>query len=67
DTPNHFAPQQERRKKTDVAPVTEVKSTKYSKGYKTSAGSKKQNQRSNSEKQIKIVPDTETNQPEQLD
>ncbi|KAA6344862.1 MAG: hypothetical protein EZS28_052207, partial [Streblomastix strix] len=39
----------ERRKKADVAPVTEDKSAKHSKGNKTSAGSKKQKQGFNSE------------------
>ncbi|KAA6393996.1 MAG: hypothetical protein EZS28_010475 [Streblomastix strix] len=65
DSPNHFIPQQEQRKKADVAPVTENKSAKRSKGNRTSAGSKKLNQGSNSENQIE--PDYEIDQPEQLD
>ncbi|KAA6355369.1 MAG: hypothetical protein EZS28_049104, partial [Streblomastix strix] len=60
DTSNHFTPQQEQRKKADVAPVTVDKSVKRSKGNKTSAGSKKQKQGFNSENQIEIEPDTET-------
>ncbi|KAA6387809.1 MAG: hypothetical protein EZS28_016667 [Streblomastix strix] len=67
DTPNHFTPQQELRKKADVALVTEDKSVKRSKGNKTSAGSKKQKQGFNSENQIEIEPDSETDQPDQLD
>ncbi|KAA6387096.1 MAG: hypothetical protein EZS28_017373, partial [Streblomastix strix] len=67
DTLNHFTPQQEQRKKADVAPVNEDKSVKYSKGNKTSAGSKKQKQRFNSDNQIEIEPDSETDQPDQLD
>ncbi|KAA6364699.1 MAG: hypothetical protein EZS28_039775, partial [Streblomastix strix] len=67
DTSNHFTQQYERRKKADVAPVTEDKSAKRSKGNKTSAGSKKQKQRFNSENQIEIEPDTETDQSDQLD
>ncbi|KAA6364047.1 MAG: hypothetical protein EZS28_040425, partial [Streblomastix strix] len=58
---------QERRKKADVAPVTEDKSAKHSKGNKTSAGSKKQKQGFNSENQIEIEPDTETEESDQLD
>ncbi|KAA6378184.1 MAG: hypothetical protein EZS28_026291, partial [Streblomastix strix] len=42
DPTNHFKPQYMRRKKADVAQVTEDKSAKRSKGNKTSAGSKKQ-------------------------
>ncbi|KAA6366750.1 MAG: hypothetical protein EZS28_037721, partial [Streblomastix strix] len=66
DTSNHFSPQQEQRKKADVAPVTEDKSVKHSKGNKTKAGSKKQKQGLNSENQIEIVPDSEIDQPDQL-
>ncbi|KAA6393040.1 MAG: hypothetical protein EZS28_011436 [Streblomastix strix] len=62
DTPSRIIPQQEQRKKAYVAPVTEDKSAKHSKGSKTSAGSKKQKQRSNSENQIEIEHDTETDQ-----
>ncbi|KAA6355409.1 MAG: hypothetical protein EZS28_049063, partial [Streblomastix strix] len=54
-------------KKADEAPVTEDKSVKRSKGNKTSAGSKKQKQRFNSENQIYIEPDSETDQSDQLD
>ncbi|KAA6386070.1 MAG: hypothetical protein EZS28_018407 [Streblomastix strix] len=67
DTPNHFIPQQEQKKKADVAPVTEDKSAKHSKGNKTSAGSKKQKQGFNFENQIEIDPDSGTDQPDQLD
>ncbi|KAA6394063.1 MAG: hypothetical protein EZS28_010409 [Streblomastix strix] len=67
DTPNHFVPQQEQRKKADVAPITEDKSAKHSKSNKTSAGSKKQIQGSNSENQKQIEPNSETDQPEWLD
>ncbi|KAA6386639.1 MAG: hypothetical protein EZS28_017832 [Streblomastix strix] len=67
DTSNHFTQQQERRKKADVAPVTEDKSAKRSKGNKTSAGSKKQKQGFNSENHIEIEPDSETDQLDQLD
>ncbi|KAA6361945.1 MAG: hypothetical protein EZS28_042529, partial [Streblomastix strix] len=67
DSPNHFTPQQERKIKADVAPIIEDKSAKRSKGNKTCAGSKKQKQGSNSENQIEIEPDSETDQPEQLD
>ncbi|KAA6374405.1 MAG: hypothetical protein EZS28_030067 [Streblomastix strix] len=67
DTLNHFTPQQEQRKKADVAPVTEDKSVKHSKGHKTSAGSKKQKQGFNSDNQIEIEPHSETDQPDQLD
>ncbi|KAA6371513.1 MAG: hypothetical protein EZS28_032957, partial [Streblomastix strix] len=67
DPPNHFTSQQEQRKKADVAPVTEHKSVKHSKGNKISAGSKKQKQGFNSENQIDIEPDSETDQPDQLD
>ncbi|KAA6366743.1 MAG: hypothetical protein EZS28_037732, partial [Streblomastix strix] len=66
-TPNHFIPQQEQRKKADIAPVTEDKSAKHSKGNKTSAGSKKQKQGFKSQNQIEIEPDSETNQPDQQD
>ncbi|KAA6372960.1 MAG: hypothetical protein EZS28_031514 [Streblomastix strix] len=67
DTSNRFTSQQEQRKMADVAPVTEDKSVKHSKGNKTSAGSKKQKQGFNSENQIEIEPDSETDQPDQLD
>ncbi|KAA6376529.1 MAG: hypothetical protein EZS28_027944 [Streblomastix strix] len=67
DTLNHFIPKQEQRKKDDVAPVTQDKSAKHSKSYKTSAGSKKQKQGFNSENQIEIEPDSETDQLDQLD
>ncbi|KAA6382347.1 MAG: hypothetical protein EZS28_022127 [Streblomastix strix] len=67
DTLNHFIPKQEQRKKADVAPVTENKSVKHSKGNKTSAGSKKQKQGYNSENQIEIELNSETDQPDQLD
>ncbi|KAA6340364.1 MAG: hypothetical protein EZS28_052539, partial [Streblomastix strix] len=67
DSFNHFTQQQERRKKADVAPVTEDKSVKRSKGNKTSAGSKKQKQGFNSENKIEIEPDSETDQSDQLD
>ncbi|KAA6364883.1 MAG: hypothetical protein EZS28_039591 [Streblomastix strix] len=67
DISNHFTQQQERRKKADVAPVTEDKSVKHSKGNKSSAGSKKQKQGFNSENQIEIEPDSKTNEPDQLD
>ncbi|KAA6384552.1 MAG: hypothetical protein EZS28_019923 [Streblomastix strix] len=67
DTLNHFTPQQEQRIKADVAPVTVDKSANHSKGYKTSVGSKKQKQRFNSENLIEIKPDSETDQPDQLD
>ncbi|KAA6395737.1 MAG: hypothetical protein EZS28_008739 [Streblomastix strix] len=67
DTSNHFTPQQEREKKADVALVTEDKPVKHSKGNKTSAGSKKQKQGFNSENQIEIEPDSETDLPDQLD
>ncbi|KAA6353781.1 MAG: hypothetical protein EZS28_050693, partial [Streblomastix strix] len=67
DTSNHFTQQQLRRKKADVAPVTEDKSAKRSKGNKTSAGSKKQKQGLNSEYQIEIELDSETDQSDQLD
>ncbi|KAA6390365.1 MAG: hypothetical protein EZS28_014107 [Streblomastix strix] len=67
DTLNHFTQQQERRKKADVAPVTEDKSVKCSKGNKTSAGSKKQKLGFNSKNQIEIDPDSETDQSDQLD
>ncbi|KAA6374781.1 MAG: hypothetical protein EZS28_029695, partial [Streblomastix strix] len=67
DTPNHFIPKQEQRKNAYVALVIEDKSAKRSKGNKTSAGSKKQKQGFNSENQIEIEPDSETDQPQQLD
>ncbi|KAA6370597.1 MAG: hypothetical protein EZS28_033876 [Streblomastix strix] len=67
DTLNHFMLQQVRRKKADIAPVTEDMSVKRSKGNKTSAGSKKQNQGFNSENQIEIEPDSETEESDQLD
>ncbi|KAA6378518.1 MAG: hypothetical protein EZS28_025955 [Streblomastix strix] len=67
DTSNHFTQQYERRKKVDVASVTEDKSAKRSKGNTTSAGSKKQKQGFNSENQIEIEPDTKTDQSDQLD
>ncbi|KAA6369753.1 MAG: hypothetical protein EZS28_034721 [Streblomastix strix] len=67
DTSDHFTQQQERRKKADVAPVTEDKSAKRSKGNKTSAGFKKQKQRFNSENRIEIESDTETDQSDQQD
>ncbi|KAA6394351.1 MAG: hypothetical protein EZS28_010123 [Streblomastix strix] len=67
DTPNHFTPLQERKKKADLSPVIEVKSVKRSKGNKTSARSKKSKQGSNSENQIEIRTYSETLQPEQLD
>ncbi|KAA6361972.1 MAG: hypothetical protein EZS28_042502 [Streblomastix strix] len=66
DTPHHFTPLKEQRKKADVAPVTEDKFVKHSKGNKTSAGSKKQKQGFNYESQIEIEPDSETDQPDQL-
>ncbi|KAA6364246.1 MAG: hypothetical protein EZS28_040225, partial [Streblomastix strix] len=66
DTLNHFTLQQERRKKADVAPITENKSVKRSKGNKTNAGSKKQKQGFNSENQIQIEPDSDTDKPDQL-
>ncbi|KAA6393736.1 MAG: hypothetical protein EZS28_010739 [Streblomastix strix] len=66
DTPNHFALQQERRKKAVIALVTQDKSAKHFKGNKTSVGSKKQKQGSNYENQIEIEPDYEINQPDQL-
>ncbi|KAA6354760.1 MAG: hypothetical protein EZS28_049713, partial [Streblomastix strix] len=58
DTPNFFTPQQGQRKKADVAPVTEDKSAKRSKGNKTSVGSKKQKQGFISENQIEIELDS---------
>ncbi|KAA6395158.1 MAG: hypothetical protein EZS28_009316 [Streblomastix strix] len=67
DTSNHFTPQQEQIKKTDVVQITENKSEKRSKGNKTSAVSKKQKQGFNSDNQTEIVPDSETDQPNQLD
>ncbi|KAA6358019.1 MAG: hypothetical protein EZS28_046453, partial [Streblomastix strix] len=67
DTLNHFTPQQEQRKKADVALVTVDKSVKHSKGHKTSVGSKKQKQVFNSDNQIEIEPDSETDEPDQLD
>ncbi|KAA6393983.1 MAG: hypothetical protein EZS28_010497 [Streblomastix strix] len=67
DTSNHFTQQQERRKKADVTQVTEDKSAKHSKGNKTSIGPKKQKQGFNSDNQIEIEPDSETNEPDQLD
>ncbi|KAA6380687.1 MAG: hypothetical protein EZS28_023788 [Streblomastix strix] len=67
DTLNHITLQQERRKKADVAPVTEYKSVKRSKGNKTSAGSKRKKQGFNSENQIEIEPDSEIDQSDQLD
>ncbi|KAA6394068.1 MAG: hypothetical protein EZS28_010401 [Streblomastix strix] len=66
-TLNHSIPQLEQRKKTEDAPVSEVKSTKHSKGNKTSARSKKQKQGSNSEFWIEIKSESKTDQPEQLD
>ncbi|KAA6395510.1 MAG: hypothetical protein EZS28_008963 [Streblomastix strix] len=60
-------PQQEQRKKADVALVTVDKSVKHSKGHKTSAESKKQTHGFNSDNQIEIEPDSETDQPDQLD
>ncbi|KAA6332450.1 MAG: hypothetical protein EZS28_053275, partial [Streblomastix strix] len=56
-----------REKKADVVPVTEDKSAKRSKGNKTSAGSMKQKQGFNSDNQIEIEPDSETDEPDQLD
>ncbi|KAA6397611.1 MAG: hypothetical protein EZS28_006862 [Streblomastix strix] len=44
DTPNHFTSHYDQRKKSDIAQVIEDKSAKRTKGYKTSAGSKKQKQ-----------------------
>ncbi|KAA6334334.1 MAG: hypothetical protein EZS28_053078, partial [Streblomastix strix] len=67
DTSNHFIPLKEQRKKADVAPITEDKSAKHTKGNKTSAGSKKQKQGFNSDNQIEIEPDSETDKPDQLD
>ncbi|KAA6384168.1 MAG: hypothetical protein EZS28_020303 [Streblomastix strix] len=67
DTLNHFIPQQEQRKKADVAQMTENKSTKHFKGIKISAETKKQKQRFNFENKIEIEPNSETDQPEQLD
>ncbi|KAA6358721.1 MAG: hypothetical protein EZS28_045753 [Streblomastix strix] len=67
DSSNHVTSQQEQRKKADVAPVTEDKSGKHSKGNKISAGSMKQKQRFNSENLKEIEPDSETDQPDQLD
>ncbi|KAA6388234.1 MAG: hypothetical protein EZS28_016242 [Streblomastix strix] len=66
DTLNHFTTQLEQRKKADVAPVTVDKSAKHSKGNKTSVGSKKQKQGINSDNQIEIEPDSETDEPDQL-
>ncbi|KAA6383412.1 MAG: hypothetical protein EZS28_021058, partial [Streblomastix strix] len=67
DALNHFIPQQEQRKKADIAPVIEDNLAKHVKGNKTSAGSKKQKQRSNYEIQIEIVSDSVTDHPEQMD
>ncbi|KAA6395241.1 MAG: hypothetical protein EZS28_009232 [Streblomastix strix] len=67
DTPNLFTPLQEQRKRADVALITEDKSVKRSQGNKISVGSKKQKQGSNSENLIEIEPDSETNEPDQLD
>ncbi|KAA6382810.1 MAG: hypothetical protein EZS28_021662 [Streblomastix strix] len=68
DTPSHFIPQKEQRdKKADVAPVTEDKSAKHFQGNKNRAGSKKQKQGFISENQIEIEPDSETDQPDELD
>ncbi|KAA6362164.1 MAG: hypothetical protein EZS28_042308, partial [Streblomastix strix] len=66
DSFNHFPLQQERRIKANVVTVTEDRSAKRSKGNKTNAGSKKQKQRSNSKNQIEIMPNSETDQPDQL-
>ncbi|KAA6377654.1 MAG: hypothetical protein EZS28_026823, partial [Streblomastix strix] len=54
-------------KKGRCSPVTEDKSDKRSKGYKTSVGSKQLKQRSNSENKIEMEPDSETDKPDQLD
>ncbi|KAA6360528.1 MAG: hypothetical protein EZS28_043947, partial [Streblomastix strix] len=67
DPSNHFTLQQERRKNEFEALVTEDKSAKRSKGNKTSAGFKKQKQGFNSDNQIEIEPDSETDKPKQLD
>ncbi|KAA6367645.1 MAG: hypothetical protein EZS28_036829 [Streblomastix strix] len=67
DTPNLFIPLQEQRKKAQVAPFTEDMSAQHSNGNKASAGSKKQKQGYNSENQIEIEPDSEIDQPDQLD
>ncbi|KAA6399694.1 MAG: hypothetical protein EZS28_004781 [Streblomastix strix] len=67
DTPSHFTTQQEQIKRADVVPVTEYMSVKHFKGNKTSPGSKKQKQGFNSENQIEIEPDSETDQTDQLD
>ncbi|KAA6396700.1 MAG: hypothetical protein EZS28_007768, partial [Streblomastix strix] len=67
DTPNNFIPQQEQRKKADVARVTEDKSAKHFIVNKIRQGSKKQKQGFNSENQIEIEPDTGTDQPDWLD
>ncbi|KAA6388312.1 MAG: hypothetical protein EZS28_016159 [Streblomastix strix] len=67
DPTNHYASKQERRKKANVALFTEVMYTKRLKGNKTSAGSKKQKQGFNSENQVKIELDSETDQSDQLD
>ncbi|KAA6377866.1 MAG: hypothetical protein EZS28_026608 [Streblomastix strix] len=67
DTLNHFTPQQKQRKKADIAQVTVDKSAKHSKGNKTSVGSKKQKQGFNSDNQIEIEPDSETDEKDQLD
>ncbi|KAA6393643.1 MAG: hypothetical protein EZS28_010829 [Streblomastix strix] len=67
DSSNYFTPQQKRRKKADLATVTEDKSAKRSKGNKSSVASKKLKQGSNSENKIEIEPDSETDQPKPLD
>ncbi|KAA6369155.1 MAG: hypothetical protein EZS28_035319, partial [Streblomastix strix] len=67
DTLNHFTTQQLQRKKANVAPDTVYMSAKHSKGNKPSVGSKKQKQGFNSDNQIEIEPEFETDQPDQLD
>ncbi|KAA6372865.1 MAG: hypothetical protein EZS28_031607, partial [Streblomastix strix] len=64
--PNHFSTLQGRRNKADVIPVTEDKSAKRPKGSKTCAGTKRQKQGFNYENQVKVEPNSETDQPEQL-
>ncbi|KAA6392241.1 MAG: hypothetical protein EZS28_012233 [Streblomastix strix] len=55
------------REKGGSSLVTEDKSAKRSKVKYISAGSKKQEKGSNSKNHSEIVPDSETDQPEQLD
>ncbi|KAA6379511.1 MAG: hypothetical protein EZS28_024964 [Streblomastix strix] len=56
DTPNHFAPQQEQRKKADVAPVTEDKSIKPPKATRPVQDSRNRNKNSNSKIRQKQSP-----------